>query len=296
MKTLSTLMSKTLRFVNKHGSLILSIGAGVCMIGAVVSVADATSKTMSKVHDKRINEVLKIVDRTKQQGREPNIHQIVDLTANDEYTLSTKEVVKTWALPVGFTAGALSCIIFNYRFSATKEAALIAAATSAASMFATYRNKALDISNDVDDKIVDEIVKSDTAYFDISDYFAHHGISADETVTFYDENVGGYFEISPNRFLRGLYHFQREIVQNGYVSLTKFYDFLGLKPDHKHKEYCDMYGWDQESICEAISSGWLDVHIEQKIIETPEGESDMIIYEYYMDFDPVDLTVEWIVS
>ena len=296
MLNLSKTISKTLRFINKHGSLILSVGAGVCTVAAVITTADAASKTVMSTQNKRVNEMLKIVDRTRMQGREPNFRQIAELTENDEYKLSTKEVVKMWGPPVICTAGALSCIAFNYKLNATKQAALLAAATSAASMYKAYRDKAIEISDDIDDKVVGEIVKTDLVYFDIADYFAHHGIDANETVTFYDENVGGYFEITPNAFLRGLYHFQREIVQNGYVSLTTFYKFLGLKPDHKHKDYCDVYGWDQASICEAISSGWLDIHIEQKIIETPEGESDMIIYEYYMDFDPIDLRVEWIVS
>ncbi|MBO7450143.1 MAG: hypothetical protein J6U54_07205 [Clostridiales bacterium] len=296
MQTLSKIVSKTLSLINKHGGLILSIGAGACTVGAVIAVADATAKTMTKVQKKRTNEMLKIVDRTIIQGRNPDIHKIVDTISDDEFKLTTSETVKIWALPTGLTAGALICIACNHKLNAQKQAALLAFATSSAYMFNSYRTKAMEIYDDIDDKVVDEIVNSDDIYFDISDYFAHHGISSEEVVTFYDENVGGYFETTPNQFLRAIYHLQREIVQKGYISLTTFYNFLNQKPDHKHKNYCDIYGWDQHSICEAISSGWLDIHIEPKIIENLEGESDMVIYEYYMDFEPVDLRTEWIIT
>ena len=159
LKPLSQTLSKTLRFLNKNSSTILSIGAGVCTVGAVVSAADATSKTLTAIQEQRTQELLKIVDRTRDQGREPDIRKIVELTNNDDYKLTVKDAVRTWALPVTLTTASLACIFFNHQINAKKQAALIAATASAASMLNVYRNTVTDkLGTDADNKVVDIVI------------------------------------------------------------------------------------------------------------------------------------------
>lgn len=290
MQKLETAISTGLRFLYKHSSTILSVGAGACTVGAVVSTANAASKTMDYVHEKRIKEMLDISDRTIAQGRNPDIHKIVEITTNDQYKLSTRESIKLWAFPVIFTIGSLVCVIFNHKINAEKQAALIAAAASTAGMFNAYRNATIkEYGKEADDKIMADIAKSEPRYFNLMDEFAHWDVKPDEVITFYDENVGGYFEITPNRYLIAIVHFYREIFTRGYITMTKFYEFLGLKPDHKHKNYCDYYGYDISNICDAMNSEWMDWYVEPKTLD-----DGMVIYEMYADFDPVDLTVEWL--
>lgn len=288
LKPLSQTLSKTLRFLNKNSSTILSIGAGVCTVGAVVSAADATSKTLTAIQEQRTQELLKIVDRTRDQGREPDIRKIVELTNNDDYKLTIKDAVRTWALPVTLTTASLACIFFNHRINAKKQAALIAATASAASMLNVYRNTVTDkLGTDADNKVVDSIITNDPAYFKYTDDFSHWDIPPDEIVTFYDENIG-YFETTPYQVVIAFYNLNQKLASEEYITLTDFYFLLGVTPDHKHREYCDTYGWDTDTILDFNQSYFLNMQISRNII----GD-DMVIYEFIPDFSPVLLEGTW---
>lgn len=288
--TLNLIVSKTLRFLNKHSSAILSVGAGVGTIGAVIAVADATTKTMTAVQNKRNAELLAIVDRTQQQGRTPDMVKIVDLTNSDEYKLDTSEVLKIWALPVGLTIGSLTCIFFNHKINMSKQAALIAAAASTASMFNAYRSAVVNgAGTNVDEDAVKCVITTDPEYFRYTDDFSHWDISSDEIVTFYDENVG-YFETTPFRVVVALYNLNQRLAYEGYITLTDFYDFLGVSPDHKHKKYCDTYGWDTDSVLDCNQSYFLHMQINQNLIG---DDDDMTVYEFAPDFTPVLLEGTW---
>lgn len=289
---LNQILSKTLRTINKHSTLILSIFSGACTIGAVVSTADATSKTLSRVGEMREEEMLKIAERIKAQGREPDISQILDTTKDDEYKLTTKETVKYWALPVCLSVAAITGIIFNHKLNAKKQAALIAAAASMGQMYNTYRNATIDIyGKEADEEIVRHIIESKPDWtFNVADDFRdYYKIGPDETVTFYDENVGGYFETTPYQVLQAMYHLNRVIQSEGYITLTKWYDFLGVEPDFKHKNYCDTYGWDDQSMAECCEFFWFDMGLRQQRLE-----DGMTVYEFVPLFDAVYLVGEYI--
>ena len=287
--TRSSMLSKTVRAISKHSSLILSIGAGILTVGAVVSAADAASKTVTSVENKRKDEMLKIVDRTKEQGREPDMVKITELVEKDEYKLSTKEVIKIWALPVCLTAGSLTCTFFNHKINAQRQAALIAMAASTASMFNNYRNAIIDeYGKEADEKIIEKVAKKDDWLMNYADEFAHWDIQPNEIVTFYDDNVG-YFETTPHRVLMALYHVNRIILTEGFITLTRFYDLLGVEPDFKHKKYADTHGWDCDTLGEAMEAYFMDIDIKRNII----GD-DLVIYEFVPMIDEVNLRDSWI--
>lgn len=292
MQKLETAISTSLKFLYKHSSTILSVGAGAFTIGAVISTANAASKTMEYIHDKRIKEMVAISDRTAAQGRNPDVRAIVEVTANDQYKLTPLESVKLWALPVTLTASSLACVIFNHKINAQKQAALVAAAAGTASMLNVYRNAVTEnLGREADIKVVDSIITTDPAYFRYTDDFSHWDIPPDEIITFYDENVG-YFETTPYRIVIALYNLNQKLASEEYITLTDFYFLLGVTPDHKHKEYCDTYGWDADTILDFNQSFFLNMQITRSIIGDG-NDMDMIVYEFIPDFTPVLLKGIW---
>lgn len=282
--TLSRILSKTLKFLSKHSGIILSVTAGACTIGAVVATANAATKTIEKTHKQKQQDIIDIIDRTVDQGREVDIHAIVETTENDIYKLNTLETIKLWSPAIVLTSIALLSIIFNHKINTKRQAALVAACASSATMFNAYRNANVSVNGkDAEDKIISSIIKSDNTTFNIADEFSRWDIDPNETVTFYDGNIGGYFETTPFKVLSAIYHLNRVVLTSGYITLETFYDFLGIVPDYKHADYCKVYGWDYESMYEVDPDCvFFDMDISRHFI----GD-DMVVYEFLPPFSPV---------
>lgn len=281
---LSRIMSKTLKFLNDHSGIILSVTAGVCTVGAVITAANAAVKTVERTSEQKQNDLIDIIDRTVEQGRVVDIHAIIETTENDIYKIEPVEAIKIWSPTIALTSLALLSIIFNHKINTEKQAALVAACASSAAMFNTYRDMNIEVNGKKsDDDIVSNIIKSKDTTFNIADEFSRWDIDPNETVTFYDSNIGGYFETTPFKVLSAIYHLNRVMLTSGYITLETFYDYLGVSPDYKHVEYCKVYGWDYESMYE-IDPDYMffDMDISRHFI----GD-DMVVYEFSPPFSPV---------
>lgn len=227
----------------KAAPVILSIAGIGSMIGSIIFSVKATPKAE------------KIISERQAEKAEP---------------LTKKEIVKAvWKCYIPTAAlglSAIACVIFSNAISAKRANAAAAALAGLAGTYEAYRTKVKEkcgekVHEEIMNEIVVEKAKDQKLYS-----FAFAGPASldfdepEEELLFYDEYGGRYFHSTISRVLQAEYHLNRDFAIGGGVSLSEFYDFLGIE----HSEATDNIGWDLES-----GIAWLDFN--HRKIKTDDG-------------------------
>lgn len=252
---MADLMSQARLFIKRNSSTILTCLGGAGVVVTSITVAKATPKA------------LRILDEAKKEKGE-------ELSVVEKIKIATPVYVPSILIGVGTVACIFGANIMNKRH----QAALVSAYTLVDSSFKEYKQKLKELygeetHNNVIDAIAVEKVDRDWgvsgSYFGQSCDLANEEACGD-SVLFYEENSGRYFESTIEQVLNAMYHLNRNYALRGYVHLNEYYEFLGLETT----DYGSVMGWaptdDGEYWIEFnCRKTVLDDGLEVYILETP---------------------------
>lgn len=242
------LLNKTKACLVKQAPTILAVIGAVGVVATAVTAVQATPKAIELLEDTR-----------RQKWLEDNCP-----TQNaKEYELTPVDVVQaTWQcyIPsVLIGSATIACIFGSNVLNKRQQAALTSAYIFLEQSYKNYRNKVIEMfGTDTDKEIQKEIVKDKAKEEDIS------APRSDETLLFYEEHYGKFFERTMLEVQDAEYQLNRKLALEGEASLNDFFEFLGLNSC----EIGDILGWSYETICD-FSQSWID--FEHEIIETDDG-------------------------
>lgn len=260
------LLRQSQLFLRKHGSTILTCIGGVGLIATTITAAKATPKA------------IKLIEQAEKEKRE-------ELTKFEKFKMAAPEYVPTAILGVS----TLVCIFGANSLNKKQQAALVSAYTLVDTSYKRYKNKLVELyGKESHDKIVEELAieKAEDININADTLGSNTSLTVDgfegDTMLFYEEYSGRYFESTVERVMAAEYHLNRNFVLRGYAILNEFYIFLGLEPT----DYGSEVAW-----CVEEELYWIDFNhrlvtlddgLECCIIETPwHPNTDWKDYHYY---------------
>lgn len=242
-------------FWKRHSSTILTCMGGMGVVATSVTAVRATPKA------------LLLLDEAKKEKEE-------ELTNVEKIKIAGPVYVPSILIGIG----TLTCIFGANIMNQRSQAALVSAYSLIDSSFKEYKQKLKELygeetHNNIVDAIAVEKVDRDWgvsgSYFGQSCDLANEEACGD-SVLFYEENSGRYFESTIEQVLSSMYHLNRNYTLRGYCYLNEYYEFLGLETT----DYGSVMGWaptdDGEYWVEFnCRKTVLDDGLEVYILETP---------------------------
>lgn len=242
-------------FWKRHSSTILTCMGGAGVIATSVTAVRATPKA------------LLLLDEAKKEKEE-------ELTNVEKIKIAGPVYIPSILIGIGTLTCVFGANIMNQR----SQAALVSAYSLIDSSFKEYKQKLKELygeetHNNIVDAIAVEKVDRDWgvsgSYFGQSCDLANEEACGD-SVLFYEENSGRYFESTIEQVLSSMYHLNRNYTLRGYCYLNEYYEFLGLETT----DYGSVMGWaptdDGEYWVEFnCRKTVLDDGLEVYILETP---------------------------
>lgn len=243
----------------KLKKLLPSVMTGIAVVG-IISTAILTANETPKA-------CALIAEAEKRKGE--------SLTAWEK----TKTAAPCYIPAIIVGALTIACIVEANILNEKQKAAYVSAYSALSSAYAQYKNKVNELHGENADYLVrDKIIKEKAEASDL--------YSSDEKLTFYEEHLGEFFELSKEEVLMAEYHLNRNFILRGYTTLNEFYEFLGL-PKTKAG---DALGWSCDAGCAFYGYSWIDFNHEKHTLD--DG------MEYYtitfpfpptLDYDAPDL-------
>lgn len=251
------LVAKSQLFAKLHGSTILTIAGGVGVIATTITAVKATPKA------------LKQIEKVKEENG-------VELT---NYELA-KAAAPAYIPTIIMGVSTLICIFGANVLNKRHQAAIVSAYTLVDTSFKEYKKKLKELyGEEAHEKIVDAIAieKAEDMYVRNSYMCGTCDLTSDkscsDTVTFYDEHSGRFFESTIEQVIQAEYHLNRNYILRGYSYLNEFYEFLGIE----ETDYGSVLGWTPTDDGEY----WIEFNHRKSI-----GEDGMEYYVIEMPFEP----------
>lgn len=238
---LRKLSFKTVRFLKKNSSTILTVVGAAGVVGTAVTAVKATPKAL---------DILRVVEEEKGE----------ELTKFEKVKVAGPVYIPS--ILIG--AATIACIFGANVLNKRQQAALMSAYALLDNSYKEYRGKVKELYGDeVDLHIKKEIAK---------DKYDTSGITLEEDeILFYDEYSERYFEASMDKVREAEYQINKIISTNGGAYLNEYYAMLGID-DY---EYGDYMGWSREQMMDGSWNPWLDfVHNK---VEMEDGLECIII-------------------
>lgn len=246
MKTnLSTIVNNVKRVSVKHSPEILT-GIGIAgMITTTILAVRATPKALDLI--------AKAEDEKFDNGH------------GDE--LTKMEVVKaTWKcyIPAAISGTAsIACLIGANSVNAKRNAALATAYKLSEKALVEYKNKVVETIGEKKEKQVREKIAQDK--LDANPASKNTVILTEKGNTLcYDSVSGRYFKSNMDTIQKAINNINRDMTYEMYVSLSNFYDEIGLE----HTSVSDYLGWNMDS-------GLVDIDFDSRI--TDNGEPCLVL-------------------
>lgn len=252
---MNELLRTAQKFCKKNASTILTCMGGAGVVATTITAIKATPKALESLDEAK-----------KEKGEE--------LTTVEKIKIAGPKYIPTVLIGTGTIACIFGANVMNKRH----QAALVSAYTLVDSSYKEYKQKLKELyGEEAHNKIVDAIAveKVDRDWGVSGSYFGQSCDLANEeacgdSVLFYEENSGRYFESTIEQVLSAMYHLNRNYALRGYVYLNEYYEFLGLETT----DYGSVMGWaptdDGEYWIEFNTRRTvLDDGLEVYILETP---------------------------
>lgn len=246
MKTnLSTIVKNVKRVSVKHSPEILT-GIGIAgMITTTILAIKATPKALDLI--------AKAEDEKFDNGH------------GDE--LTKMEVVKaTWKcyIPAAISGTAsIACLIGANSVNAKRNTALATAYKLSEKALVEYKNKVVETIGEKKEKQVREKIAQDK--LDENPASKNTVILTEKGNTLcYDSVSGRYFKSNMDAIQKAINNINRDMTYEMYVSLSNFYDEIGLE----HTSVSDYLGWNMDS-------GLVDIDFDSRI--TDNGEPCLVL-------------------
>lgn len=223
-----------------------------------------------------IGMVLTIVMAVKATPKAMELLETAAVEKDDE--LTKFEVIKTAAPAYISTAllgaSTIFCILEANILNKKQQAAYISAYTMLDQTFKAYKSNVKTLYGDnADDEIRAKRISDSFGGFDKS--------HSDETLVFYEENYGEFFELTKEEVLMAENELNRTFILRGYVTLNDFYAYLGLP----EKDFGNVLGWSIWAGEAFYGYSWID--FEHKKHTLDDG------LEYYIISMPFPPTMDF---
>ena len=235
------------RFLQKHGTTILSCLSAAGVVGSMVMTAKATPKA------------IKLLDEAKQQKEE-------ELTPIE----TIKIVAPVYAPAVAVGSATIACIIGSSILNKRQQLAMGGAYALVDRAYKEYKEKLRQLYGDDHDHAIREELARDA-------YDRNPIAVREEKQLFYDDFSMRYFESTIEDVQNAEYHFNRNFILKGYACLNDLYDFLEIPKT----DYGSELGWSLEAGGAFYGYSWVDfVHEKVTMMDGLE------CYIITMPFEP----------
>ena len=230
------------RYLKRNSSTILTFIGAAGVVGTAILAVKATPKA------------LRLIDEVKEEkGEELTKLEIVNV-AGPAYIPS---------VAVGLAT--IGCIFGANVLNHKQQATLISAYGLLDRTYKEYRAKVSEVfGEDADSQVQEAIARDKYEGEDIS-------LADSNKRLFYEERYGKYFERSMEEVLDAEMRVNQCFVENGVVSLSEFYEFLGLDEVYG----ADLIGWESDSMIEFYGHGW--IKFEHQLVKMDDGLECYII-------------------
>lgn len=253
-------------YLKHHSSTILTVIGSAGVVLTAVMTAKATVKAVEIINEKECEK-------------------------KDE--LTKKEIFQATAttyLPVVLVgASTIVCVFGANALNKQQQAALISAYSLVDRSFKEYKEKLKELyGEEAHQKIINSIVveKAEKMHVHGAYLFCECSLVDPEdddspTKIFYDMYSDRFFETTMSQVLHAEYHLNRTFNLRGYITLSEFYEFLGLESTQAH----DVLGWEVND-----DTYWVEFNhrkvpsddgLEYYIIETMQEPSSKFMESIY---------------
>lgn len=251
-KNMNKLLNNAERFVKKNGSTILTCIGGIGVVATSVMAVKATPKALRLLEDAK-----------EVKGEE--------LTKMEKVRVAGPVYIPAALVGVSTIACIFGANILNKR----SQASLMSAYALLDNSYKEYKNKVTELyGEEVDTKIRQEIAKDK--------YTGDEKPSDNDSVLFYDEFSGRYFNNTMENVLKAEYEINKRISEYAGAFLNEFYALAGIPVT----DYGDYLGWSAGQMIDAYWTQWLDFSHEKVTLD--DGLECVIItfgQEPIPDFD-----------
>ena len=267
MKPLNEVCIKLGKFLRKHSSLILTIGASAGVIGTAI----VSTRQGSILEQKR----------TEAEAKHEDI--------------KASEVIKTVTPTIFVVTATLACTIGLYATDQKKQAGLAAAVGVVSERFARFKKKVEEKDKELADSIDKEIMEEEYARavkpnkkkellktIDGKEIFVTE-INEGEPILCYDSVSEKYFYSSKEDLMQERYEINRHFLLQNTLSVNEYLAFLGLP----EVEWGWSLGWSTYAESD-YGYRWIDIGIEE--YELTDGTP---IIKLHVPFFPHDLDPDY---
>lgn len=230
---MNKLLNASKTFVKKNGSTILTCIGGAGVVATSIMAVKATPKAMA------------LLDNAREEKGD-------DLTKLESIMVAGPAYIP--AMLVG--ASTIACIFGANSLNQRQQAALMSAYALLDSSYKEYKSKIVDLYGEEADLRVREELAKDK-------YTGDEKTSDNNTVLFYDEFSGRYFESTTANVLKAEYEINKKLTNWGGAYLNEFYELLGLEAT----DYGDHLGWSAAGMYEMYWEQWLDFNHEKFMLD-----------------------------
>ena len=238
----SKLLQQTALYLKRNSSTVLTCVGVVGVVATAVSAAKATPKAIYILNE------LEVKNRDS-------------LTDFEKF----RAVWPLYIPTVVFGSATIACLIGANILNQKQQAALTSAYIFLDQSFREYKQKIAELHGDDENGIIRAAIARDR--YSAADI----RLNGDETLLFFEEHYGKYFERTMLEVQDAEYQLNRKFAMEGEVSLNDFFSFLGLS----ETEIGDVLGWSQETICDYTNPAWID--FEHQLVCMDDGMECYII-------------------
>lgn len=240
-------MKNVLPYLKHHSPTILTAIGAIGVVATAVTAVRATPKAMKLCEDLRL-------ERVNNYEKEPT---------KVEYAM---EAWPCYIPSVFIGAATITCIFGANVLNKRQQAAITSAYILLERSYKSYKDKVIELyGKETDQKVRQEVAKDKYKEEDVSKS------SSSETLLFYEEHYGKYFERTMLEVQDAEYRLNRKLAKEGEASLNDFFSFLGLN----EQKIGDALGWSQEVICDFYNPAWID--FEHELVTMEDGMECYII-------------------
>lgn len=276
------------RFIARHGSLILTVLAGLGLIGTTVVTARQAPKADDKLwvalRNKRYDRATELVEEAEANGKSQSPEKAYAEAyeqAEEEIGLTVKEKIEIagpyYAPVILLGLLTLGCMAGAQILNTKQQAALIGAYVLLQKEYGAYRQEIREeYGVEADKKALNESKKKITNLeAEVKRLEDIKGIRSFGLATL----PGVIFRSDMANIERAFLHFNRNLCLRGWADLEELYSFLGLPEEQWHfvnKKADESYGWNQYINEVEFGVAWLDYRLEE--VETEDGDKAYLIY------------------
>ena len=280
------------RFIARHGSLILTILAGLGLIGTTVVTAKQAPKAEKELREELNWKIHQRVDEMMDEaeanghGAEPedwtdDEHaQLYDIAERDTQLTVTEKIKvagPVYAPVILLGLLTLGCMAGAQILNTKQQAALIGAYALLQKEYSAYRQEIREEYGAEADKkaYLASQRKIENLEEEIKRLENIKGVCSFGIATI----PGLIFRSDMANIERAFLHFNRNLCLRGWADLEELYSFLGLPEEQWHfvnKKADESYGWNQYINEVEFGVTWLDYRLEE--METEDGNKAYLIY------------------